>query len=309
MVAARERNLPAPVANMQQVAWDDIRLFLAVAGQGSVRAAGLEMGVNASTVSRRLKSLEQSLGTKLFERHASGLRLTEAGREASAFGQHLQTELRELQIRLASRQQALKGNLRITCAEVVADLVARHVGEFLEQHPRIQVELKISDAMVSVEKHEVDIAVRVADTPAGELVGKRVGRSAVGLFASRAYLARRPWRPEELEQNVFIEWPAGLEHKPAFQWLNQHYSGRRVSTRANSAGAVLSCVRAGMGVAPLALSQALRDPDLIHLESFPESCSTNVWLLTHRDIREAARVRAALDYLGEALVRDAEELG
>lgn len=308
-MASLETEMPTPVANMQQVAWDDIRLFMAVAAQGSVRAAGLEMGVNASTVSRRLKSLEESLGTKLFERLPTGLRLTEAGEEASSFGRHLEDELRELQIRLVSREQALKGLLRITCAEVVSDLVARHVGEFLEAHPLIQVELKISDAMVSVEKHEVDIAVRVADSPAGELVGKRVGRSAVGLFASKAYLKRRPWKPDAMDRNVFIEWPAGLEHKPAFQWLNQHFAGRRFTSRANSAGAVLSCVRAGMGIAPLAVSQTIRDPDLVQLESFPESCSTNVWLLTHRDIREAARVRAALDHLSAALLRDAEDLG
>lgn len=296
------------VAPLQQVAWDDIRLFLAVLRGGGMRTASQELGVNASTVSRRLASLEAALGAKLFERHPTGLKLTLAGEEAARFGAHLEEEVRELQVRVASCDQDLTGVVRLTCAEVIAQLVARMTREFLAEYPAIQAELTMSDSMMSVERHEVDVAIRVADSPPENLVGRRVGRSAVGLYASSSYVHERGSDPEAAG-HVFVEWPRGLDHKPAFQWLNKNFGERSVAVRTNSAGAVLSCCRAGLGIAPLGLAQAAADPGLILLTRMPDACSTNVWLLTHRDIRETARVRAALDFFAAAFVQHAAELG
>jgi len=272
-----------------------------------MRAASEALGVNASTVSRRLASLEEALGAKLFERHPTGLRLTAAGEEAARFGDHLDDELRELQIRVASCDQALSGCIRVTCAEVIAQLATRLLQEFLTQAPSIQVELSISDAMMSVERHEVDIAMRVADAPPEDLVGRRVGQSAVGLFASASYIQGHG-RSLDDKTHAFVEWPRGLEHKPAFQWLNHTFGDRRIAVRANSAGAVLSCCRAGLGITLLGMAQAAFDPDLVLLQKLPAECSTSVWLLTHRDMRETARVRAAMDFLAAGFQAHAAEL-
>jgi DNA-binding transcriptional LysR family regulator len=299
---------PRPVASAQQVDWNDIRLFLSVLREGGMRAASQTLGVDASTVSRRLAHLETALGAKLFERHPTGLKLTAAGEEAARFGDHLDDELRELQIRVASIDQELSGCIRITCADVIAQLGTRLIQEFLAQHHSIHVELTISDAMMSIERHEVDIAMRVADSPPEDLVGKRVGQSAVGLFASSAYVKAHGSCLSD-PGHFFVEWPRGLEHKPAFQWLNHRFKDRSIHVRTNSAGAVLSCCRAGLGVAPLGIAQAVYDADLVLLEKLPESCSTSVWLLTHRDMRETARVRAAMDYLALAFKTHSSELG
>ncbi len=303
-----QRKLPSPVAPLQQVAWDDIRLFLAILRGGGMRAASQALGVNASTVSRRLANLETALGAKLFERHPTGLKLSLAGEEAARFGEHLEEEVRELQLRVASCDQDLTGVVRLTCAEVIAQLVARMTCDFLAQHPGLQTELTMSDSMMSVEKHEVDVAIRVADSPPENLVGRRVGRSAVGLYASSSYVESRGLNPGD-SGHVFVEWPRGLEHKPAFQWLNRKFKDRTIAVRTNSAGAVLNCCRAGLGIAPLGIAQATADPQLVLLKRLPDTCSTSVWLLTHRDIRETARVRAALDFFGEAFVRHADGLG
>lgn len=284
----------------QQVGWDDLRILLAVVQDTSIRGAAVRLGLNASTVSRRVAALEAALGTKLFERHPTGLFLTSAGEEATRFGAQLEEELRELRLRLAQHETELSGLLRITSAEILAMTSARLVGEFVREHPKISVDLRVSDAMVSVEKHEVDIAIRVADEPGETLVGRRVGRVAVGLFASKDYVRERGRKLSSLEHR-FVEWPRGVEHKPAFRWLDRQYPERTASVRASSASAVLTCVRAGMGIAPLGLSQGSAESDLVLLQRLPEECSTAVWLLTHRDMRATARVRAALDFLGEAL--------
>ncbi|HXS18247.1 MAG TPA: substrate-binding domain-containing protein, partial [Polyangiaceae bacterium] len=149
------------------------------------------------------------------------------------------------------------------------------------------------------QRHEVDVAVRVADAPPEDLDGKRVGHSRVGLFASRSYLAARNPNPRAAGHR-FVEWPSGLRHKPAFAWLDEHFPERYVGARIHGAGAALDAVRSGMGISLLGLSQALHEPALILLEALPDSCATSVWLLTHRDLKQTARVRVLMDQLSAA---------
>lgn len=288
------------VALEQRVGWDDLRLLLAVIQEDGVRGAAERLGVHASTVSRRLAALEEALGAKLFERHPTGLELTSAGEEARDFGVYLEEELRDLCVRLARHDTELSGVLRVTAAEVVASTTTRLIGAFALAHPKISVELRISDAMASLERHEVDVAIRVADEPGESLVGRRVGRSQAGLFASRQYVARRG-RDLCDETHSFVEWPRAVQHKPAFRWLEARLPRRSQVVRANSASAVLTCVRAGIGIAPLGLDQGSAEADLVLLERLPPDCATNVWLLTHKDLRATARVRALLDYLSSRL--------
>lgn len=284
------------VAYLQQVAWDDLRLLLAIIQEDGVRGAAERLGIHASTVSRRLASLEAALGTRLFERHPTGLELTSAGEEARNFGAHLEEELRDLCARLAQHDTELSGVLRVTTAEVIASSSARLIHSFAILHPKITVELRISDAMASVEKHEVDVAIRVADEPGESLVGRRVGRAQVGLFASAEYVARFG-RDLCSAEHGFVEWPRAVRHKPAFRWLEERFPSRREVVRTNSASAVLTCVRAGMGIAPLGMAQGRAEADLVLLERLPPDCATDVWLLTHKDLRATARVRALLDHL------------
>lgn len=295
--------LPIPVANTQQVEWDDLRIFLAVLRAGSVRGAAGQLGFHASTISRRLASLEATLGTQLFERHPTGLVLTSAGEEAAELGRGLEEEVRELCLRLARHDTELDGLIRITTAEIVSALSARLIQTFLRQHPKITIDLRISDSMLSIERHETDLAVRVADAPGEDLVGRRVGRCMVGLFASRSYLDQKKsaWTSEE---HTFVDWPRAVEHKPAFRWLDSHLPTRIRRLRANSASAVLTCARAGLGIAPLGLLQGKQEPELVLLTTLPPECATDVWLLTHRHLRATARVRAALDFLGDALAHE-----
>ena len=300
---AHQPKMPIPVASEQQVEWDDLRLLLAIIRHHSIRAAAAKLALNPSTLSRRLANLEHALGARLFERHPTGLKLTLAGQEAALFGTQLEDEVRDLKIRLARQEQEVEGLLRVTSAEVIGDLSCQFAAQLLQSYPRLELDLKISDAMMSVERHEVDIAIRVADAPPEDLVGRRVGRSAVGLYASKSYL-QRFGHDMDAPEHHFVEWPAVIKHKPAFQWLDKHYPKRHKITHCNSANAVLACVRAGLGIAPLGMAQAVSAPDLTLLRRLPATCSTAVWLLAHKDLRSTARVRAALDFLGDAFKKN-----
>lgn len=288
--------------------WDDLKIFLAVCEHKTVRRASAFLSLNPSTVSRRLSNLEAALSTQLFERHPTGLRLTQAGEEVEELCGRLDRGVQDLKRRVAGHDQRIEGTLRVTSAEVIAQLVCSLLSGFQENHPAVSLDLHLSDQMVSLERHEVDVAVRVAEHPPENLFGRKVGYAGVGLFASRSYVEQFGSDPLD-PVHRFIEWPSALKHKPAFAWYADRVANRRASVRIFSASAALTALRANMGMSVLGLAQAISHPDLVLIERLPESCATPIWLLTHADLRRAARVRALMDYLSSEFQRAGAQLG
>lgn len=290
----------APKSSLSQLSWDDLRLFWELSEGVSMRQAGLRLELHASTVSRRCAELEEVLETQLFQRHPEGLQLTPAGEELRIFTERMHREVQELKNQVAGRDGELRGSVRVTTAEAVTSLVYHALAQVVEAHPALDIEVISSDGMSDLSRHEAEIAVRVAEHPPEYLVGTRVGRADVGVFASPCYLKRMG---SDLchPQHRWIAWPSYVDKKPAFAWLNEKYPGRKTVLRANSANSVLQAARCGLGLAPLAVPQAHGDSALILLERLPEECSTSTWLLTHRDTKKSARVRAVMSLLDAAL--------
>lgn len=308
--------MPIPVAVEQQAAsplservmWDDLKVFLSVCEHKTVRRASAVLGLNPSTVSRRLRTLEETLSTQLFERHPTGLCLTQAGEEVEELCGRLDRGVRDLKRRVAGHDQRIEGTLRITAAEVVAQAVCGFLSGFQSKHPAVTLDLHLSDQMASLERYEADVAVRVAEHPPENLFGKKVGHAGVGLFASKSYVEK--WGCDPLDPvHRFIEWPSALKHKPAFAWYAERARNRSISARIFSATGALTALRADLGMSVLGLAQAVNQPDLVLIERLPASCATPIWLLTHADLRKAARVRALMEHLGAEFGRSGPEIG
>lgn len=303
------------VANKQHVApqvggalsWDDLRVFHAVAAAGSVRKAAVQLDVNASTVSRRISVLERALQALLFERSPEGLRLTAAGEEVQAFAERLREDVQQLTRQVKGRDQQLDGVVRLSVAQAAGPVVFASLEPFLRDHGRVRIEIAVSDVVSDVNRHEADVVVRCANDPGEQLVGRRLGKNGTYLCASREYLAQAAY-PLESAEHHWLDWPEVVHRKPAYQWLAAEYPTRHVALRADSGSAVLEAARRGLGIAPLTTLQLYQQAELVVLRPFPPECSTAVWLLTHRDVRHSARVRALLDHLGAsvagALARD-----
>jgi DNA-binding transcriptional LysR family regulator len=283
-------------ANLQHLTWDDLRLFCAVASSGSMRRAATDLGLNGSTISRRLTQLERSLATRLLERHPEGVKLTRAGEEVQEAALAMHEQIRGLQRRVGGRDERLTGVVRISAAELLGPLLCSSLPAFTEQHPGLTLELSVTDAMAALDREAADVALRVAQDPGEQLLGRRVGDSALGIYASRAYLAKHG-QDVSAPQQAWIAWPRAVEHKPAFAWLRSNFPEQRHVARASSASGVLQAVRADVGLAVLACAQVVNDEQLVQLRQLPASCSTPVWVLTHPGNRQAARVRAVADYL------------
>lgn len=289
-------NLPTAVALVQQLSWDDIKLFLALAQSGSTRQAAEQVGVNASTISRKLASLEQRLGARLVERHPDGLRLTQAGNDVVEVAVKMNDFVRTLARRVAGADRKLVGSVSVSVPEIAAASVSEVLAAVLSEHQGLQIEFRVDDGIVDLSRHEVDVVVRVSDTPASDLVGRRVGRANVGVYATERYWAQHPYELGD-ERHRWVEWPAYIHRKAAYAWLQREVPVRRVSVFAASSQAVLAAASAGVGLAMLPHVYARRHPSLASRFALPDECGTDVWVLAHREVSRNARVRAVMTAL------------
>lgn len=173
--------------------WDDLKAFLAVARSGSTLAAATLMGVNQTTVLRRLERLETTLALKLFERGQGGSRLTEAGQELLGEAERVERAADRFASRAAGRARSAAGVLRVTATEFAAHYVLMHgLAAFREERPEIQVDLMISDRPLDIEAGEADVAIRSGQTlPPSDLIARKFAEHDFALFCSQSYAQRR----------------------------------------------------------------------------------------------------------------------
>lgn len=289
-------NQPGAVALAQQLAWDDLRVFLYLAQSGSTRHAAQRLGVNASTVSRKIAQLEKTLGARLLERHPDGFRLTSIGRDVVESALQMNEFVRHMALRVGGADSQLVGTVRVGCPEVLAASVATALKAVLEEHRGLQLEFRVDDRLTDLSRHEVDVAVRVSDSPPEDLIGRKLGRASVGVYGSERYLTSHPYELDD-ERHQWIEWPAYVQRKGAYQWLEQHVPVRRVAVHASSSAGVMAAVAAGLGLAPLTHVHARQFPAVMSRWPLPETCGTQVWALTHREVHRSARVKVVLSAL------------
>jgi DNA-binding transcriptional LysR family regulator len=282
------------------VHWDDLKLFVTVAQSGTVRGAAHRLKVDASTVSRRIAALEQGVGARLFERTSGGLRLTSAGKAVLQSGEKVDSEIQELARRLVGHDGRLEGVVRVTFPGSLTRILHTAMASFVERHPAIEMELLTADALLDVDGRQADVAVRVMGQPPEHLVGRRVGSLAGAVYASRDYLERRPL-PLDSREHSWVEWDARLATKPAFRWLSERFPERRVVARGLSTADVTAAVVAGAGMGALPCVVGDGEPTLVRLFDAPKETWSSVWLLTHRELKPAARVRVVMSHLVESL--------
>lgn len=297
-MASHVANQPRAVALAQQLAWDDLRIFLALAQAPSARQAAERLGVNVSTISRKLAALEQALGARLVERHPEGMKLTKAGADVVDAALQMNEYVRGLARRVAGADRSLVGTVRVAVPEILAHSVAEVLAGVLSEHRQLQVELSVDDQLIDLSRHETDIAVRVSDMPPADLFGKKLGRANVGVYASERYWASHAFELTD-ERHQWVEWPAYVKRKAAYAWLEREVPARRVAAYASSSQAVLASVAGGIGLSILTHVHARRHPGLVSRWALPDACGTDVWALTHRETRRNARIRAVLTALAD----------
>jgi len=278
--------------------WNDLPYFLAVAEGGNLSRAASRLGVNHSTVFRRINAMEQRLRVRLFERLSEGYVLTEAGRQALDFARQAEESVDALERVVAGRDVALIGQIRMTTAPDLARLyVAPCLSRFAEIHPAIRVEVAVADSDYDLGRREADLALRATTAPPEHLVGRRVGDLIWRAWASPAYLQRegRPDAMGSLKSHRLIGSDAGFLRLAVFSSVHRRYPPESFAATAGDLSTMGAMAAEGIGVAFLP-----HDPTGGRLEPLfpldPPHHST-LWILTHPDLRNVARIRVFTEFL------------
>jgi DNA-binding transcriptional LysR family regulator len=293
---------------MPRVDWNDLQFVLAVADHGSLGAAARALGVNHTTVLRRVGAFEKEIGARMFERLPTGYALTPAGEELAQAARLMNETVTVVERRIVGRDLRLTGTVRVAAANTVAaSILPEHLAAFAAANPEVQVELTTANAMANLTKRDADIAVRSTSEPPEHLLGRRVAAIAIALYAAPAYIrARRKART--LGHHTWVGPDDSLAHTTIARWMARELAGARVAVRADSVVSMRDVAVAGAGVAALPCYLGDLTPGLVRLGDPIPAMATELWLLTHPDLRGTARVRAVVDFLADALDRQRDLL-
>lgn len=280
--------------------WDDLRFFLAVARKGSVRGAAALLGVNHSTVSRRIDGFEKRLDARLFERLPSGYFITGAGEEMLHAATRIEKEVDTIGRRVVGRDARLSGLLRVTLHGSLAQkLLMPDLAAFGAAYPEIELALVLSHSMADLARREADVAIRISNEPPESLVGRRILKYANAIYASHDYLAAR----DLTDHGAGLNWVGWSDTVPDPQWVRESpFPKAPARNRITEPMAQMEAARAGMGLAMLPCFIGDTEPGLRRVLPRVTMPSRDIWILTHEDLRRTARVRQFIDFMAKALL-------
>ncbi len=276
--------------------WENLRFYLAVARQGTATAAALELRVSHATVLRRIDQLENELGVRLFKRLQTGYELTEVGTGLLDGASALERNIDELVVQCQGQDDELQGPLRVTQPESDTLNLYDLYTQFAERYPGIALQLHSSNAIANLNQQEFDIALRLTDNPPELLVGRCLGPVRFAIYGRQDYLGQFKNR-SDLAEFSWIIWTHGQIES---RWLNRIVPDASVVLYSSSRTDVLNAIRAGMGVGFVSTQIAMQHSDLVTVPAPRSHGSFKLWMLTHRDLRNQARIKVFMRFMVEA---------
>lgn len=297
-------------AGASRLDWDDLRYVLAVARAGSLSGAARELSVMHSTMLRRIDAVEEKLQVRLFERLRNGYVATEAGDSLRRVAEQCEPLVAEAERRIVGGDTRLTGSLHVTSGTVVAQyLLPRALATFCAAHPDIEVEVHAALETLDLSRREADVALRMAAQVPDYLVGRKLGEVRYRVYGwhDAPFLAARRGKPKTLPFEVLAQelpWICFQRnaHERAYdRWLHANVPQSSVVVRADHFPSALGMLRAGMGVTLLPEFMANETDGAIALSAPIDALQTPLWILTHPDLRNTARVRAFMQTIGDAV--------
>jgi len=251
-----------------------------------------------------LNTLEKDLGSRLFERQSGGYALTPLGEELRDIANRVDGAFNDMERHIAGRDVQPKGKVRITAPNNLAyRYLPDYLADFNRSYPDIKVELLVSNLEVNMNSRQADIAVRVTDAPPEHLVGRQVRSIGWSVYGSAAYREKYgfPGDLDALQHHRLIGASGGMQHLPAFVWVERNLA-QCVSARSDDLVAMSSLAQSGHGLALLPNDQ--QRPELEALFALPPGKTSNLWLLTHPDLRQVERIKLVMRHLADDFAGD-----
>ncbi len=280
--------------------WDDLRYVLAVARERSLSGAASRLGVTRTTVGRRIRTFEEQLGVRLFDRTPDGFTATAAGADIVSVADRMEVDVHALEGRVQGRDAQLRGMLRVSTLDFLFSGHCEAFASFAAAHPSIDLTVGINDEEVSLPRREADVALRVTNRPPEGLVGRKLARMDFAVFGSRA-LVDRVGADARYADFPWLGWDdrlkSGFEH-----WMREHAPGARVVLRTDGNPMLIKrAIMAGIGVHLFPVVEAATEPSMVQIGPVLKEFSRDLWLLTLPDLRRNVRVKAFMEHMASAL--------
>jgi len=283
---------------MHNMNWDDLRILECCARTGSFAKAAEELGLSHSSISRRMTQLENSLQTTLLHRTATGVSLTEAGLAIHAEAKDMAAAAMAIH-NTSEKASALAGRIRFETIDATALFLMPYLHEFTERHPEIEIDLRLNQQMVDLDRGEADVVLRATNSPPEEYVGYHVASHAFGIFGTAELINRYP-PGTPLNDLPWVLWSDG--------WSDPMIKGLgltpRTVMRASTANGVMQAMRAGIGVGHMACNGVSRDDRFLCLRRPDPANNLQIWLLAHHSMRRNRRIQAFIRFLRQKIVVD-----
>ena len=286
--------------------WSELQAAAEVFKQGTVSAAANELGVHRATIIRRIEALETYVGGKLFYRHRQGYTPTDLGHELRPVAENTRAQLEGIRRRALTQEVALEGSLSVTSVDGVAPFVLKKISEFTERHRGIQVEFLASNKILQLELAEAHVAVRLGARPKEpDYVVLPFGRLELGLFASKAYIARYGTPNEHnLSEHRFVLPNISSREDPPDRWLRALVEEPDLALLVDKTAIVDMAVKAGVGVGFVPMNNVIYDPNLVEVMPRRRSWSVPMWLVTHMDLHRSPKIQAFVDHCRKSVRTD-----
>ena len=284
------------------MSWDLYRSFLEVLRTGSLSAASRSLGLTQPTVGRHIATLEKTLhGKPLFTRSRTGLQPTETARELRPHAEQMAAAAGALLRAASGAAEEMQGAVRITASEIIgAEVLPQMLTEFRARQPGVVVEVSLSNQSADLLRRDADIAVRMVRPSQKALVARRVGKTVLGLHASRVYLETRgvPRSLAELQQEHAL---IGFDRQPSVSRglkLPAPLSRELFAYRCDSDLGQLAAIRAGFGIGVCQYGVAASSsPPLVSVLPQEFRFELDIWIVMHEALRKTARTRLMFDHL------------
>lgn len=280
-----------------KLSWDDMCLVHAIAESGTLSGAARALGVSHPTVFRRLNRLERKMGVRFFDRARDGYTATAAAEEVSSLAQELSKDVLAVERRIAGRDSRPAGTLRITTTDTLLfGWLSPGLREFRRSYPDIRLDLVVSNDVFSLSKREADIAVRPTRKPDESLVGRRIGTIEQAAYMAKTQVIHAKTE-EAMASNDWIGPDESVTYPSFDRWLEKEGLVGRCRIRVNTVYGMLAAARAGLGMSVLPCYLGEKDARLRRIGGTIPSMATDLWILTHPELRKTERVRAFSDHV------------
>jgi len=280
---------------MHNLSWSDLEYILAVAASGSLAAAARQLGVNHSTVLRRVQAFEAQNGIKIFNRLRTGYSVTPEGEMFLNAASSIDEIVQGLERKIVGVNNELSGEISITTTDSLFSLIIDATSLLRKQYPEITFRLNNSNDRLDLDRHDADIAIRASSKPPSHLIGRKISDMGFAIYASRKISRSSSLTP--LESRSWLGPDVPLLESIAAKWMKEHIPDSRIVFRCGSFVALAELAERDTGYVLLPRFIGDNSKLVVQTDLNVKTPTAELWVLTHKDVLASPRIRLVTDYL------------